>query len=131
LDLTLFASACRKQGYPLVLDRTLARLQIQLIRDLLPIRIKVYHICAPFCRPPFNYLLPVLRHMMGKDCRRRFVVHIGNPVDIHRSLARAPYHTPLCWIPLSLQGEFDALAALDAWVEDRTRVEAARDDVGS
>jgi hypothetical protein len=106
-------------------DRKLARDIIALLRDCLPIRIRVIHVCAPLRHPPFNFVLPVVKFILGLSLRQRLVVHHG--CDLEILLGLESYGIVRANIPPALGGDYHLQAELTEWLVDRLELEGQRE----
>jgi hypothetical protein len=106
-------------------DRKLTREGIALLRECLPIRLRAMHICLPFRRPPFTFVLPVIKFICGKSIRQRMVIHHGSDLEVllgleNHGIIRAN-------IPAALGGEYNLQAELTEWLADRLELEGRRE----
>jgi hypothetical protein len=106
-------------------DRKLACEGLALLRDCLPIRLRLVHLCMPFRRPPFNFVLPVAKFICGKSIRQRMVIHHGSDLEVllgleNHGIIRAN-------IPAALGGDYNLQAQLTEWLADRLELEDRRE----
>jgi hypothetical protein len=106
-------------------DRKLARESIALLRECLPIRLRVIHMCLPSRHPPFNFLLPVIKFLLGKSLRRRLVVHHGCDLEILLSLES--HGIIRANVPSVLGGHYNLQAELSEWLVDHVELEGRRE----
>jgi hypothetical protein len=106
-------------------DRKLAREGTALLRECLPIRLRVIHLCVPLRHPPFNFVLPVVKFILGKSLRRRLVVHHGSDLEILLSLESHGIIRAI--IPTALGGDYHLHAELTEWLVDRLELEGQRE----
>jgi hypothetical protein len=105
-------------------DRKLSREGLALIRDCLPIRIRVIHLCLPFLHPPFNFVLPVFKFICGKSIRQRILVHSGSNLEVLLGLEN--HGIINANIPSVLGGHFNLQAALAEWLVERLELDGRR-----
>lgn len=107
-------------------DRKLAREGIALFRDCLPIQIKVIHLCLPLRYPPFNFVLPVLKFILGKRMRHRMVIHHGS--DLQVILGYEEYGIGRDATPPALGGHWKMDTEFAAWLVERRSLETRREE---
>jgi hypothetical protein len=110
-------------------DRKFARDSIALLRECLPIRLRVIHVCAPLRRPPFNFVLPVVNFILGKNLRRRLLVHHG--CDLEILLGLESHGIIRANIPPALGGHYHLQSELTEWLVGRHELEGQREEVNA
>jgi hypothetical protein len=98
---------------------------ISLFRDCLPIKVKAIHISLPFRHPPFNFVLPVLKFILGRSLRQRVVVHHGSDLEVLMGLEK--YGISEANVPPVLGGRYKLEARVAAWLVDRLELESRRE----
>jgi hypothetical protein len=102
-------------------DRKLARDAVALLQECLPIRLRVIHVCTPFRHPPFNFVLPVVKFILGKSLRRRLLVHHG--CDLEVLLGLESHGIIRANIPPALGGHYRLQSELAEWLVGRLELE--------
>jgi hypothetical protein len=125
LSLALFT--CNDQNTKLAkFDRKLSRYCMALLRDCLPIKVRAIHICLPQMKPPFQFVIPVVKFLAGKRLRRRMVIHSGCDHLIAISLLKYGLNPNI--IPLEVGGEYHWEVSHAAWIANRLLVEGRREE---
>ena len=106
-------------------DRKLALDAVALLRECLPIRLRVIHVCTPFRRPPFNFVLPVVKFIIGKNLRRRLFLHHG--CDLEVLLGLESHGINRANIPPALGGHYPLQSELAEWLVGRLELEGQRE----
>jgi hypothetical protein len=91
-------------------DRNFAREAIALLRECLPIRVRVIHLCVLLRYPPFSFVLPVVKFILGFSLRRRLLVHHGSDLEI--LLGLESHGIVRANIPPALGGDYHLQAEL-------------------
>jgi hypothetical protein len=107
-------------------DRKLCRIFLALIRDGLPIKLRALHICAPQVKPPFDFMLPIIKFLAGKSLRRRMVVHSKCEYIVVMGLVK--YGFSLSIIPFEVGGDYHWETCHAEWLADRFLVERRREE---
>jgi hypothetical protein len=97
-----------------------------LLRDCLPIKVKAIHVCLPLLKPPFQFVIPIVKFLAGKRLRRRMVLHSGSEHEILSGLDT--YGIGRSIIPFEIGGDYHLEAAHAEWVVDRLQVERQREE---
>ena len=86
-------------------DRLLAKTKFSMLRDCFPIQLKSYHLCGGIGEKwAMDLVVPVLKHIAGKNIRLRMVCHTAGPHAITTILDKEYMIDP--WtLPLSLGGK--------------------------
>jgi hypothetical protein len=107
-------------------DRKLSRYNLALLRDCLPIKVRAMHICLPNLKPPFLFVIPVVKFMAGKHIRRRMALHTGCDHLIIMGLIR--YGLSRSIIPLEVGGDYHWQASHTEWLGNRLLAERRREE---
>jgi hypothetical protein len=84
------------------------------------------HVCIPLLKPPFQFVLPVVKFLAGKRLRRRMILHSGSEHEIVRGLSK--YGIGRNIIPFELGGDYYLAAGYAEWINDRLQVERRREE---
>jgi hypothetical protein len=95
---------------------------ISLLRDCLPIKLKAIHISLPFRHPPFHFVLPVLKFILGRSLRQRVVVHHGSDLEVLVGLDK--FGISEANVPPVLGGLYKLQTELAAWLASRRELES-------
>ena len=102
-------------------DRKRAKVFWQVIRDSLPAKIRSIHACVPLKTSPFSYILPIVRHLMGRDVRRRLLLYTDSIENNAQAMEK--YALKRGNMPTTMAGEIDADETFAKWLEERRKQE--------
>jgi hypothetical protein len=107
-------------------DRKLSRYNLALLRDCLPIKVRAVHICLPQLKPPFLFVIPVVKFMAGKHLRRRMILHSGSEHLVLMGLIK--YGLGRTIVPFEVGGDYRWEVWHAEWVANRLLVERRREE---